>query len=182
MQRFDSRFPRALILLTVLLLALTACGAPALTADVGHGGSSDTHEAEAADAHDEGEAMAMGDEHDHAAHIHADPPAAYADLINPLAGDEEAIAAGAAVFQENCLRCHGETGAGDGPDAAALAPAPADLSDAVMMADLSDGYLFWRVSEGGAFAPFLSQMPAWADTLSEEMRWQVISYLRTLSE
>ena len=50
------------------------------------------------------------------------------------------------------------------------------------MQDLSDGYLFWRVSEGGAMPPFNSAMLAWKGTLSEEEIWQVISYVRTFSE
>ena len=51
-----------------------------------------------------------------------------------------------------------------------------------MMQDLSDGYLFWRISEGGAMPPFNSAMLAWKGTLSEEEIWQVISYVRTFSE
>jgi mono/diheme cytochrome c family protein len=49
-----------------------------------------------------------------------------------------------------------------------------------MLDSLSDGYLFWRVSEGGMMAPFNSAMPAWKTTLSEEQRWHVISYVRLL--
>ena len=50
-----------------------------------------------------------------------------------------------------------------------------------MMNELSDGYLFWRVSLGGQMEPFNSAMPAWEAGLSEEQRWQVISYVRTLA-
>ena len=81
----------------------------------------------------------------------------------------------------NCLTCHGEEGAGDGPGSIGLDPKPASLGDGEMMRDLSDGYLFWRVSQGGAMEPFNSAMPSWIG-LSEEQRWQVISYVRTLSE
>lgn len=115
-------------------------------------------------------------------HVHADLPEEYAGLTNPLAGDQEAIAAGKEIYQQNCASCHGEEGTGHGPAAAALDPQPASLADQAMMQDLSDAYLFWRVSEGGAMEPFNSAMPAWKDTLTEMERWQVVSYIRTFSE
>lgn len=46
---------------------------------------------------------------------------------------------------------------------------------------LSDGYLFWRVSKGGVIDPFNSAMPAWESALTEDQRWEVISYIRTLA-
>ncbi len=66
--------------------------------------------------------------------------------------------------------------------AEALNPKPATLADGMMMNDLSDGYLFWRVSKGGAMEPFNSAMPAWESGLTDEQRWQVISYVRTLAD
>lgn len=47
---------------------------------------------------------------------------------------------------------------------------------------LSDAYLFYRISEGGNFAPFNSAMPAFADKLSERERWHVINYIRSLND
>ena len=129
--------------------------------------------------HDDGE-----DDHDHDGgmdHMHFDAPDEFAELINPMAGDEAAIAAGQVTYGTNCAVCHGEAGLGDGPGAAALDPKPATLADGDMMGMLSDGYLFWRVSKGGAMEPFNSAMPAWEAGLTEEQRWQVISYVRTLS-
>lgn len=122
-----------------------------------------------------------GDEHGaDAAHAHVDPPREYAQLTNPLAGDSAAIAAGQTIFNTNCATCHGPQGQGDGLLAAGLNPKPANLADRQMLDSLSDGYLFWRVSEGGALAPFNSAMPAWKATMSEEQCWQVISYVRSL--
>jgi hypothetical protein len=68
---------------------------------------------------------------------------------------------------------------GDGPAAASLNPQPQTL--AVNQENLDDGYLFWRISEGGLRAPFSSAMPSWKTILSEDEIWQVISYLRTMS-
>lgn len=134
----------------------------------------------------EGMEMGEGEEHageEHAEgmeHEHAEPPDEYANLTNPFADDPEAIAAGEQIYVVNCAPCHGKTGQGDGPAGAALDPKPANLADAEMMSMMSDGYLFWRVSEGGLFEPFSSAMPPWKDTLSEEQRWQVIAFERTL--
>ncbi|WP_108723462.1 c-type cytochrome [Roseovarius salinarum] len=35
---------------------------------------------------------------------------------------------GRAIYMENCVQCHGPAGKGDGPWAAAMAPAPSDLT------------------------------------------------------
>lgn len=139
----------------------------------------------------EGETMAHTDDHaaggddQHGAmgqHIHAAAPEEYADLTNPMAGDETAVAAGKSTFEIYCMSCHGEGGQGDGPAAEALNPKPADLTDGMMMTDLGDEYLFWRISEGGAMAPFNSAMPAWKNSLSEEQRWQLVTFVRSLAD
>ncbi len=128
----------------------------------------------------------VGSEHleedEHAEGDHMDTPAEYVDLTNPYAADHEAAEAGALLYEANCATCHGVEGGGDGPAAAGLDPQPASLADAHMMEDMSDGALFWRVSEGGAFDPFNSAMPAWKGALSEDEIWQVISFLREFSE
>lgn len=117
---------------------------------------------------------------DHADHmmVHPTPPTEYADKINPFAGKVEAAAEGGQLFQANCSSCHGLQGKGDGVAAASLEPKPANL--AAVQRDLSDAYLFWRISEGGVLSPFNSLMPAWKSLLSEEQIWQIVTFLRTL--
>lgn len=155
-----------------LLLFSTACGSPSAAED----GDSEHMDD---DDHQDGD---QGDEHmDDMAHMHVDPPEEFAELENPFDDDHEATEAGEEIFQTNCAVCHGPEGKGDGPGATGLDPQPADLSDGTMLGSLSDGYLFWRVSKGGAFDPFNSAMPAWETTLSEDQRWQVISFVRSLS-
>ncbi|MBL8051194.1 MAG: c-type cytochrome [Anaerolineales bacterium] len=99
-------------------------------------------------------------------------PASYADLTNPLSAD--AASAGEKIFQSNCATCHGSGGHGDGPAGAALNPPPKDLS--VLQVQVSDGYLFWRISEGSPG----TAMVAWRGILSEEQIWQLTAYIRTL--
>lgn len=128
------------------------------------------------------EQPAADDDHNDEEEVHTDPPDEYADLSNPFTGDHEAAEAGAEIYEINCASCHGPEGLGDGPAAEALDPKPASLADAHLMEDMTDGALFWRVSEGGAFEPFNSAMPPWKDVLSEEQIWQVIAYLREFAE
>lgn len=158
----QNRLSFLLFLSVIMMLVASACSGSEATAEDGH-------------MDDEDHAMADMD------HMHVDPPDEFASLDNPFSGDHEAIEAGETIFQTNCVPCHGPEGKGDGPSAEALDPKPVNLSDGTMMNMLSDGYLFWRVSKGGQVDPFNSAMPAWETSLTEEQRWEVISYVRTLS-
>lgn len=93
---------------------------------------------------------------------------------NPIASDDKSIAAGKAVFVTQCVKCHGDTGKGDGPSAAALSPRPKDLS-AKEITDQSDGALFWKITTGR------KPMPTFETLISEDDRWNVINYIRTLA-
>jgi len=115
-------------------------------------------------------------------HEHVEPPTEYEGLMNPYRGDPDAIAEGAALFAAACATCHGEAGMGDGPAAAGLDPQPATLADHEMMETMSDGYLFWRVNEGGAMEPFNSAMPSWKAVYSEDQLWKILAFVRTLAE
>ena len=102
-------------------------------------------------------------------------PAAEKAKKSPVASSPAAVAAGKkATVDKACTACHGETGKGDGPGAAALNPKPADWTSAKVQSE-SDGCLFWKISSGrGA-------MPPWA-SLPETERWQIIQYIRTLKK
>jgi mono/diheme cytochrome c family protein len=98
---------------------------------------------------------------------------------NPVAPDEKSLAQGKMLFVAGCLPCHGATGKGDGPAAATLERNgvrvhPGNLADAKMWQQ-TDGAIFWKLTEGK------TPMPAWRETLSEEQRWSVIHYIRTLA-
>lgn len=107
---------------------------------------------------------------------HAEIPAEYADLTNPIAADEASLARGAENYTLYCASCHGDGGMGDGPAGGALDPAPAPIAHTGLM--LSDGYLFWRITEGGTH--FETAMPVWQDVLDADARWDVINYVRSL--
>jgi mono/diheme cytochrome c family protein len=99
-------------------------------------------------------------------------PAEFAGQTNPLGAD--AVTAGAEVFKNNCVACHGEQGHGDGPAGAALDPHPKNLPE--LASAVGDDYLFWRVSTGKQG----TSMVAWKGILTDEQMWQVVAFIRTL--
>ena len=99
-------------------------------------------------------------------------PAEFAGKTNPLGAD--AAAAGAVLFKNNCVACHGEQGHGDGPAGLALDPKPKDLPD--LAAAVGDDYLFWRVSVG----KLGTSMVGWKGILTDEQIWQVVTFIRSL--
>ena len=106
----------------------------------------------------------------------AEVPAQYASLTSPIASDAISLERGQTVYQTYCIACHGESGMGDGVAGQALDPKPAPIAQSSQM--MSDGYLFWRISEGGAH--FSTAMPTWEGTLDEQTRWDLINYMRSL--
>jgi mono/diheme cytochrome c family protein len=107
---------------------------------------------------------------------HEEIPEVYAGLSNPVEADEESWARGAVIYKERCAICHGDYGNGDGPSGAGLDPAPSSIAHTSQM--LSDGYLFWRVTEGGV--DFGTGMLPFGEILSENERWDVINYVQAL--
>ncbi len=94
---------------------------------------------------------------------------------NPVAASPASIAVGKALYTDNCASCHGEQGKGDGPDAMMYSPMPADLSDAHMMSEMTDGEIFYKITEGR------KPMPSFKKKLADEQRWQLVNFLRTLA-
>jgi mono/diheme cytochrome c family protein len=82
---------------------------------------------------------------------------------------------GKAVFQQNCMICHGPKGRGDGPAASGLPTRPANYSERKS----SEEKQLRVVTNGGASEKLSPIMPAWGDTLSEQEIRDVVSYVRT---
>ena len=101
-------------------------------------------------------------------------PARATKRKNPVASDDKSIAAGKVVFTGQCLSCHGPLGHGDGPAAKDLNPKPRNLSDPAIQAQ-TDGSMFWKITEGK------QPMPTFGKLISEDDRWNVINYVRTLA-
>ena len=86
------------------------------------------------------------------------------------------VASGAALFHAHCATCHGPGGRGDGPGGAGLPRLPADLT-ASHTAQHTAGDMFWWLTHG---IP-AGGMPPFGDALSEEERWDLINFIRTLA-
>ena len=93
-------------------------------------------------------------------------------LVNPAAGDPASAERGRPLYQQHCVACHGVEGRGDGPGAAGLSSAPADLMlhvphhpDADIFAFIAQGF------DGTA-------MQGWSGVLTEEQIWDLVNYLR----
>jgi mono/diheme cytochrome c family protein len=94
---------------------------------------------------------------------------------NPTAGNAAVLTEAKALYTANCGPCHGDKGRGDGPAAQGLNPKPADHTSAAVQAE-SDGALFWKLSEGR------NPMPAYKKIFSDQQRWELVSYIRTLAK
>jgi mono/diheme cytochrome c family protein len=106
---------------------------------------------------------------------------------NPFRGpngepEPNALAEGKVIYGTHCIFCHGDGLHADGVFADSLNPRPADFTDSGTIAQLQEGYVFWRIAKGGPGLPtegkgWNSAMPAWEGTLSEDEIWKVILYL-----
>jgi mono/diheme cytochrome c family protein len=101
-------------------------------------------------------------------------PSRAAAKKNPIAANADSIAAGKNVYIKQCLSCHGTAGKGDGPASKDLNPKPHDLGAPAVVAQ-TDGALFWKITEGR------KPMPTFDKLTTEEERWHVINYVRTLA-
>jgi mono/diheme cytochrome c family protein len=103
-------------------------------------------------------------------------PASAKDMKNPVRSTPEGLKAAKQLFQQNCVICHGKTGASNGPAAESLPQKPANFTDAKLMNKATDGEIFWKMTTGRA------PMPSWQDRLSEDQRWTLVNYLRRLTK
>ena len=89
---------------------------------------------------------------------------------------------GRRVYYQNCVFCHGDNLGGNGMFAHGLNPIPTNFADGQTLPNLSETFLFWRISKGGPGmpeegAPWDTAMPAWEKFLKEEEMWDVILFL-----
>ncbi len=89
--------------------------------------------------------------------------------------------AGKAKYDTLCVGCHGATGKGDGPAAAALNPKPQDHTNGKYMNTLTDQYLFDMIKAGGPSVKKSPLMPPWGGTLSDQDIWNLLAYIRSLA-
>jgi mono/diheme cytochrome c family protein len=92
------------------------------------------------------------------------------------------VLAGKALFDRQCLACHGPGGRGDGPSATGLATKPADLADGRLMNALPDEFLVSVIRHGGPAQGLAPTMPPFEKFLSDAQTAQVVAYIRSLAQ
>ncbi|HEY4655360.1 MAG TPA: cytochrome c [Cyclobacteriaceae bacterium] len=95
-------------------------------------------------------------------------------LSNPFSSDPEAVARGKENYDVYCWSCHGKKGRGDGAAGVSFPVKPADFRVQAVRGQ-SDGALYWKLTNGRG------NMTAYQDLLSDEQRWELVSYIRVLS-
>lgn len=94
---------------------------------------------------------------------------------NPFAGDAIALSSGLAHYKENCLACHAVAGSERTEFAKGLHP-PAPMLTASGIQGMTDGELFWVVSNGIG----MTGMPAFSPTHDENELWHIVAFVRHL--
>ena len=83
---------------------------------------------------------------------------------------------GQAVYRQYCLRCHGETLDGKGPEAQYLIVQPATFQSQSLLAK-TDWELLITISNGTLFTP----MHGFRGRLSDQQMLDVLSYIRSMT-
>ena len=99
-----------------------------------------------------------------------------AKTMNPVASSPETLSAGRRLYTRWCANCHGASGKGDGPGAAAGGQ-PADLTDAMSDYGSSEGEIFSVIHDGTS-----ADMGSYAERMTDTDIWNVVNFLKSLGE
>jgi mono/diheme cytochrome c family protein len=97
------------------------------------------------------------------------------DLKNPFKGIESATSEGKSMYNQMCTICHGRKGDGKGVGGVSLDPKPANFLS-LKVENESDGAIFWKLTTGKP------PMASYNDILSEDQRWKLVNYIRSLEK
>jgi mono/diheme cytochrome c family protein len=101
-------------------------------------------------------------------------PVAEARQSNPVKSTPESLASGKKIFAFDCALCHGA--AGDGKTDVAKDMKVPNLTDPASLKGRTDGALFYRIKNGHG------NMPSEGDRVKPEQLWDLVNYVRSLSE
>ena len=102
-------------------------------------------------------------------------PEEFKALKNPVLPSEFNLNSAKQIYSEECAQCHGDHGKGDGPEARTHLPLPADLTDAARMARITDGEIFYQITQGRR------PMPSFKNRLTPDQRWQLVLLIRSFT-
>lgn len=92
---------------------------------------------------------------------------------SPVPPTEPNLLAGARIYQENCVVCHGTAGGSQTAIAKGMFPPPPSLFEGNGVTDDPVGETYWKAANGIR----LTGMPGFAGSLSDEQLWQVSQLL-----
>ena len=95
-------------------------------------------------------------------------------VTNPIPASDESNTRGEKLYVKYCSKCHGMTGNGAGPSAHGFSTNPRQLWTWHRADKSADPYLFWFITNGR------TDMPPWAVILSENERWDLVNYIKTI--
>jgi len=100
-------------------------------------------------------------------------------LVSPFPNSLEMLAKGKALYEGKgtCVNCHGQSGAGDGPVAASLNPAPRNFHQHGFWRHRTEGEIFWVIKYGSAG----TSMIGFGEQLTDDEIWAIIQYERSFS-
>jgi mono/diheme cytochrome c family protein len=98
-------------------------------------------------------------------------------IKNPVKGDKSNIMEGMTLYMDHCAVCHGDKADGNGASADGFEVRPWSFVDDTIK-DLSDGFLFQQIKNGGTWF----EMPPWSLAISDKEIWTIINYLRSLNK
>ena len=93
---------------------------------------------------------------------------------NPHPATPESIGNGKTIFSSQCTMCHGKSGDGKGDLAVRLGYDLPDFTSSAAHQSRTDGEYFYILTEGHG------KMSGEGDRLGENVRWDLVNYIRSL--
>ena len=104
-----------------------------------------------------------------------DAPASAKSIKNPVAANADNLSEGKTLYEKHCKSCHGATGKGNGPKAANLDVSCKDFTKPDFSKQ-TDVEMYWKITNGR------DPMPSFKAKASNDERWQMVNYIRTLAK
>jgi mono/diheme cytochrome c family protein len=95
---------------------------------------------------------------------------------NPIRPSQANLPEARRLYEDKCAECHGQYGKGDGDQSKMYSTPPTNFTDGPHMNAMSDGELFYKISEGHR------PMPGFRKRFSDEQRWQLVLLLRSFAK
>ena len=97
--------------------------------------------------------------------------------LQQQASTPQRLEQGRALYQQNCVACHGEQGRGDGFAAPLSVGQEPDFTNLRAAAGASPALYYAKIARGGMG----TGMPNWGTILTEDELWALVDYLQTFS-